>query len=86
MLCDRPFRWQRVSDGLHAISNATYRELVFPGDEVTTLCGVTGVLTRADFTPKLSSGVPVPSCSTCSSTWLAHEAKHPSAPTKPWRA
>jgi hypothetical protein len=83
-LCDRPFRWQRVSEGLHAISNATYREMVFPGDEITTLCGRTGMLTRADYTPKLPSGQPVPTCSACSSAWLEYESR--TAKIKPRRA
>jgi len=72
-LCNRKFQWQRAVDGLHAIP--AQPERVFPGDEVTTLCGVTATLTRADFTYKLPSGEPAPTCQNCTTTWIAHESR-----------
>lgn len=70
-MCDRPFRWQRVSDGLHAI--ASRPEHVFPGDVVTTLCGISTTLTRDDFTRRLRTGAPPPTCHECTSEWIRRE-------------
>jgi len=73
-MCHRAFRWQSAAGGLHAISNSSYVDHVFPGDEITTLCGVVATLTRADFTYKLPSGAPVPTCRKCTDEWITREA------------
>jgi hypothetical protein len=74
VLCsERPFRWQCAAEGLHAISNSGYPEQVFPGDEINALCGITATLTRADYTPRLPSGAPVPTCSACTAEWIRRE-------------
>lgn len=70
-MCDRPFRWQRVDEGLHAIPSRP--EQVFPGDAVKTLCGITTTLTRDDFTRRLANGAPPPTCHTCTSEWISRE-------------
>jgi hypothetical protein len=71
MMIDRPFRWQRAADGLHAVPS--YPENLFPGDEIRTLCGITAILTRADFTRRLANGAPPPTCHTCTQEWVHRE-------------
>ena len=75
MLCDRAFRWQRAANGRHAISNAKYPRHVFPGDEITTLCGVTAILGRDDFELLLANGAPAPTCRPCTTKWQEYEAR-----------
>jgi len=72
-MVDRPFRWQRAADGLHAIPSRP--EQVFPGDEISTLCGISATLTRTDFARRLSSGAPPPTCLSCTREWIRRESQ-----------
>lgn len=69
-MTDRPFEWQAVDGGLHAIPSTTHRPYPpLPGAEFTTLCGLEVVLAPEDFRRDRLR----PMCRDCHGKWRAHQ-------------